>query len=133
MKKIKLFLASSAKLKADRAQFEIFIYRKCKAWINKGIFLHLDIWEDYLDAMSAWLQDRMLVVRFQWASLVLMEKTRKIILSLLLALLPGVCPDQVIIVLLGSIHSITAGLVLFPKEKGHLLFKSQTKNYFYTR
>jgi len=53
MKKIKLFLASSAELKADREQFEIFIYRKCKTWIDKGIFLHLDIWEDYFDAMSA--------------------------------------------------------------------------------
>lgn len=53
MKKIRLFLASSSELKADREQFEIFIYRKCKAWFDKGIFLHLDIWEDFLDAMSA--------------------------------------------------------------------------------
>jgi hypothetical protein len=52
MKRIKLFLASSSELKADREQFEIFIYRKCKAWFDKGIFLHLDIWEDYLDAMG---------------------------------------------------------------------------------
>jgi len=53
MNKIKLFLASSAELKEDRVRFEIFIYRKCKAWIDKGIFLHLDIWEDFLDSMSA--------------------------------------------------------------------------------
>lgn len=53
MQKIKLFLASSSELKADREQFEIFIYRKCKAWYDKGIFLHLDIWEDFTDAMSA--------------------------------------------------------------------------------
>jgi hypothetical protein len=52
MRKIKLFLASSSELKADREQFEIFIYRKCKAWFERGIFLHLDIWEDFLDAMS---------------------------------------------------------------------------------
>jgi hypothetical protein len=52
MKKVKLFLASSSELKEDREQFEIFIYRKCKAWYEKGIFLHLDIWEDFLDAMS---------------------------------------------------------------------------------
>jgi hypothetical protein len=52
MKKIKLFLASSSELKEDREQFEIFIYRKCKAWYDKEIFLHLDIWEDFLDAMS---------------------------------------------------------------------------------
>lgn len=53
MQKIKLFLASSSELKDDREQFEIFIYRKCKAWFDKGIFLYLDIWEDFLDAMSA--------------------------------------------------------------------------------
>jgi hypothetical protein len=53
MQRIKLFLASSSELKADREQFEIFIYRKCKAWFERGIFLHLDIWEDFLDAMSA--------------------------------------------------------------------------------
>ena len=52
MKKIKLFLASSSELKADREQFEIFIYRKCKLWFDRGIFLHLDIWEDFLDAMA---------------------------------------------------------------------------------
>jgi hypothetical protein len=53
MCKIKIFLASSSELKADREQFEIFIYRKCKAWFEHGIFLHLDIWEDFLDSMSA--------------------------------------------------------------------------------
>ena len=53
MQKIKLFLASSSELKDDREQFEIFIYRKCKTWFDRGIFLHLDIWEDFLDAMSA--------------------------------------------------------------------------------
>ena len=52
MKKIKLFLASSSELKEHREQFEIFIYRRCKAWFERDIFLHLDIWEDFLDAMS---------------------------------------------------------------------------------
>jgi hypothetical protein len=52
MQKIKLFLASSSELKEDREQFEIFIYRKCKAWFDQGIFLHLDVWEDFLDAMA---------------------------------------------------------------------------------
>lgn len=46
MKKISIFLASSAELKPERDQFEIAVYRKCKAWFDKGIFLHLDIWED---------------------------------------------------------------------------------------
>ncbi|MGB3496100.1 MAG: hypothetical protein WBA57_25445 [Elainellaceae cyanobacterium] len=53
MRKVTLFLASSSELKEDRDQFEIFIYRKCKAWFDQGVFLHLDIWEDFLDAMSA--------------------------------------------------------------------------------
>jgi len=46
MKKIKIFLASSEELKPEREQFEIEIYRKCKSWFERGIFLHLDIWED---------------------------------------------------------------------------------------
>ena len=52
MKKIKLFLASSKELKPEREQFELEIYRKCKAWFDKDIFLHLDIWEDLSARMS---------------------------------------------------------------------------------
>jgi hypothetical protein len=48
----KLFLASSAELKADRSEFEIFISRKNKDWVHKGVFLDLVIWEDFLDAVS---------------------------------------------------------------------------------
>jgi hypothetical protein len=48
----KIFLASSAELKGDRTEFEIFIGRKNKEWIDKGVFLNLVIWEDFLDAMS---------------------------------------------------------------------------------
>jgi hypothetical protein len=48
----KIFLASSAELKEDRKEFEIFIGRKNKDWVNKGVFLDLVIWEDFLDAMS---------------------------------------------------------------------------------
>jgi hypothetical protein len=50
--KIKLFLASSSELEEDRQQFEIFINRKNKEWVDKGIFLELIIWEDFLDAVS---------------------------------------------------------------------------------
>jgi hypothetical protein len=50
---IKIFLASSAELKDDRQQFEIFIYRENKKCIYKNIFLWLEIWEDFIDAMSA--------------------------------------------------------------------------------
>lgn len=52
MKKIKIFLASSNELKAEREQFEIEIYRKCKMWFTKNVFLHLDIWEDLTARMS---------------------------------------------------------------------------------
>ena len=52
MRKIKIFLASSNELKAEREKFEIEVYRKCKAWFDQGIFLHLDIWEDLSARMS---------------------------------------------------------------------------------
>jgi tetratricopeptide (TPR) repeat protein/GTPase SAR1 family protein len=52
MQKIKIFLASSAELKDDREQFEIFINRQNKQLADKGIFLHLEIWEDFIEAMS---------------------------------------------------------------------------------
>ena len=48
----KLFLASSAELKSDREQFEIFTNRKNNEWVAKGVFLELVIWEDFLDAVS---------------------------------------------------------------------------------
>jgi hypothetical protein len=48
----KIFLASSAELKEDRGEFEIFISRKNKDWVAKGVFLELVVWEDFLDAMS---------------------------------------------------------------------------------
>lgn len=52
MKKIKIFLASSNELNAERTGLEIEIYRKCKLWFDKGLFLHLDIWEDMPAQMS---------------------------------------------------------------------------------
>lgn len=52
MKKIKIFLASSNELNAERNGLEIEIYRKCKLWFDKGLFLHLDIWEDMPAQMS---------------------------------------------------------------------------------
>jgi len=52
MRTIQLFLASSSELKADREQFELFIGRRNKQWVPKQIFLELNIWEDFLDAMS---------------------------------------------------------------------------------
>lgn len=52
MKKIKIFLASSNELITERENFEREIYRKCKAWFEKDVFLHLDIWEDLSARMS---------------------------------------------------------------------------------
>jgi hypothetical protein len=48
----KIFLASSAELKEDRNAFEILIGRKNKDWKDRGVFLELIVWEDFLDAMS---------------------------------------------------------------------------------
>jgi len=48
----KIFLASSSELEDDRREFEIFINRKNKDWVGKGIFLELIVWEDFLDAVS---------------------------------------------------------------------------------
>lgn len=53
MKKISIFLASSNELQEEREKFEIEIYRKCKAWFDKEIFLYLDIWEDLSEKMSS--------------------------------------------------------------------------------
>jgi hypothetical protein len=50
--KKKLFLASSRELEEDRKEFEIFINRKNKDWVDKGVFLELVVWEDFLDAVS---------------------------------------------------------------------------------
>ncbi len=52
MIKKKLFLASSSELKEDRDAFEIFINRKNKDWVDRGVFLELIVWEDFLDAFS---------------------------------------------------------------------------------
>ncbi|MDJ0707757.1 MAG: COR domain-containing protein [Leptolyngbyaceae cyanobacterium MO_188.B28] len=52
MQTIKIFLASSSELKADREQFEIFINRKNKETIKTGVFLELALWEDFFNAMS---------------------------------------------------------------------------------
>ncbi len=52
MAKIILFLASSSELKDDREQFEIFINRKNIEWNKNDVFVELNIWEDFIDAIS---------------------------------------------------------------------------------
>jgi hypothetical protein len=49
--KLTLFPASSSELAADRKEFEIFINRRNNAWHEKGVFLELVLWEDFLDAL----------------------------------------------------------------------------------
>ena len=48
----RIFLASSSELKEDRKEFEIFINRKNKDWVDQGVFIELIVWEDFLDAVS---------------------------------------------------------------------------------
>lgn len=56
---ITIFLASSSELEPDRKDFEIFINRENKELINRGIFLRLELWEDFINAMSKTrLQDK---------------------------------------------------------------------------
>jgi formylglycine-generating enzyme required for sulfatase activity len=51
-KSLKIFLASSAELEDDRKKFEIYISRKNKTLHNRGVFIELVMWEDFIDAMS---------------------------------------------------------------------------------
>src|SRR5262245_21396517 len=50
--KTKIFLASSSELKEDREKFEILINRKNQQWHDRGAFLDLEEWENFLDAFS---------------------------------------------------------------------------------
>lgn len=52
MKTYRIFLASSAELKADRLAYETFINRENKRLQDKNVFLQLEIWEDAGDGMS---------------------------------------------------------------------------------
>ncbi len=52
MKKIRIFLASSAELDQDKLQVELFISRKNKDWHSKRIFLELTTWKDFISSIS---------------------------------------------------------------------------------
>jgi hypothetical protein len=45
-------LACSSELEMDRKDFEIFINRKNREWINRGKFIDLIVWDDFIEAMS---------------------------------------------------------------------------------
>lgn len=49
----KVFLASSAELKADRDAFELLVNRRNQDWVPRGVFIDVRRWEFWLDAMSA--------------------------------------------------------------------------------
>ena len=48
MKKFKVFLASSAELSMERKEIALMISRLNNAWVDKGIYLELVIWEDLM-------------------------------------------------------------------------------------
>jgi hypothetical protein len=52
MKKVKIFLASSAELDADKQSFEVLISRKNKDLHEKRIYLELTTWKDFISSMS---------------------------------------------------------------------------------
>lgn len=52
MRTKRLFLASSCELQEDRREFEVFINRKNKDWVKRGVFIDLVVWEDFLDIVS---------------------------------------------------------------------------------
>jgi hypothetical protein len=51
MKKVKIFLASSAELDNDKKEFELFISRKNKDLYHRRIFLELATWKDFISSM----------------------------------------------------------------------------------
>ena len=48
----KIFLASSAELKADREAFERMLARLNPQWRSRDITFDLVVWENFIDAMS---------------------------------------------------------------------------------
>jgi hypothetical protein len=52
MQTIKIFIASSAELDADKEQVELFISRKNKDYQKKKVFLELSTWKDFISAMT---------------------------------------------------------------------------------
>src|SRR5512134_2826191 len=52
MRTKKIFLASSEELREDRVAFELMIGQLNQEWVPRDIFLHLVVWENFIDAMS---------------------------------------------------------------------------------
>lgn len=49
---IRIFLASSEELRADRDAFELYFRQQNDQFRRKGLYLEIDRWENFLDAMS---------------------------------------------------------------------------------
>jgi hypothetical protein len=45
----KIFLASSSELQDDRREFEIYVYRKNRDCVRRGVFIEVIVWEYFLD------------------------------------------------------------------------------------
>lgn len=53
MRTVKIFLASSAELRADRDEFKLAVAARNDAWLHHGVLLQVVAWEHFLDLMSA--------------------------------------------------------------------------------
>jgi len=51
-KRLKIFLASSEELRADRDQFVLYFRERNDHFIDRGMYLEVVRWENFLDAMS---------------------------------------------------------------------------------
>lgn len=59
MRKVKIFLASSAELDSDKQLFDVFISNRNKVYHDRNIFLEMRTWKDFVSAMNATrLQER---------------------------------------------------------------------------
>ena len=52
IKTIKIFLASSEELRADRDEFDLYFRQQNDLFRKKGLYLQIDRWENFLDAMA---------------------------------------------------------------------------------
>jgi hypothetical protein len=52
LRKLRVFLASSAELRADRDEFDRYFREQNDSLINEGVYLTIVRWENFLDAMS---------------------------------------------------------------------------------
>lgn len=52
MRTVKIFLASSAELRADRDDFKLAVAARNDAWMHHGVLLQVVAWEHFLDVMA---------------------------------------------------------------------------------